>query len=176
MYFDSKRNRVLLADGSSVISSDSFVSKLINNIPINNLSVLPDENSKKYEYYYGEKITKELIDTPPNIVYEEDKEGDYDLLCAVCTSSDRFMLDETKLERVEKELDYFRRTGNLSFLLACYALIERFKEDGVIWGVGRGSSCASYVMYLLGIHDVDSLKYNIPFSELSKEQEDLYEQ
>jgi DNA polymerase III alpha subunit len=31
----------------------------------------------------------------------------------------------------------------------------------LIWGVGRGSSVASYVLYLLGVHRIDSMYYEL---------------
>ena len=39
------------------------------------------------------------------------------------------------------------------------------KQNNLIWGVGRGSSVASYVLYLLGVHRIDSLHYNLDIAE-----------
>ena len=49
------------------------------------------------------------------------------------------------------------------------ALIDKFRNDGIVWGVGRGSSCASYVLFLLFVNDVDPVRFGINFSEMSKE-------
>jgi len=38
-------------------------------------------------------------------------------------------------------------------------------EHGIIWGVGRGSSVASYVLYLLGVHKINSMYYNLDAEE-----------
>jgi DNA polymerase III alpha subunit len=54
------------------------------------------------------------------------------------------------------------------FVRCLLYVTHRFKEDGVLWGVGRGSSCASLIMYLLGINKVDPVKYNIPAEEFFK--------
>ena len=35
------------------------------------------------------------------------------------------------------------------------------RENQLIWGVGRGSSTASYVLYLLGVHRIDSMYYDL---------------
>ena len=32
-------------------------------------------------------------------------------------------------------------------------------------GVGRGSSVASYILYLIGVHRIDSIKYNLDWKE-----------
>jgi DNA polymerase III alpha subunit len=39
------------------------------------------------------------------------------------------------------------------------------RENKIVWGVGRGSSVASYVLYLIGIHKINSLKYNLDINE-----------
>ena len=40
-------------------------------------------------------------------------------------------------------------------------LVEVMKKNNIIWGVGRGSSVASYVLYLLGVHRIDSMFYEL---------------
>jgi DNA polymerase III alpha subunit len=42
------------------------------------------------------------------------------------------------------------------------------KERNIVWGVGRGSSVASYVLFLIGTHKVDSVKYELDFNEFLK--------
>jgi DNA polymerase III alpha subunit len=44
-------------------------------------------------------------------------------------------------------------------------VIDTFKKNNVIWGVGRGSSVSSYILYLLEVHDVDSVMYDLDFNE-----------
>ena len=40
--------------------------------------------------------------------------------------------------------------------------------NNVVWGLGRGSSTASYILYLLGVHKIDSLYYDLPIEEFLK--------
>ncbi len=47
-------------------------------------------------------------------------------------------------------------------------IIDTFKSQNVFWGVGRGSSCASYILYLIDLHLVDSVLYDIPMEEFFK--------
>jgi len=42
------------------------------------------------------------------------------------------------------------------------------RKHKLVWGVGRGSSVASYVLYLLGVHKINSLKYNLDIKEFLK--------
>lgn len=44
-------------------------------------------------------------------------------------------------------------------------IVEKLKAEKKVWGVGRGSSCASLVLHLIGVHEVDPVKYNIPLTE-----------
>jgi DNA polymerase III alpha subunit len=39
------------------------------------------------------------------------------------------------------------------------------RKENIVWGVGRGSSVASYVLYLIGVHKIDSLYYNLDVEE-----------
>jgi DNA polymerase III alpha subunit len=42
------------------------------------------------------------------------------------------------------------------------------RKNSLVWGVGRGSSVASYVLFLIGIHKIDSIKYNLNIEEFLK--------
>jgi len=43
--------------------------------------------------------------------------------------------------------------------------VDTMQANNVVWGVGRGSSVASYVLYLIGVHKIDSIKYNLDWQE-----------
>ena len=73
--------------------------------------------------------------------------------------------DEPKLQRVGKELLMYQERGLFDLLKYLKYLVDTMRDNKVIWGVGRGSSCASYVLYLLGIHKVDSMFYNLDVEE-----------
>jgi len=47
-------------------------------------------------------------------------------------------------------------------------LVDLFRENDIVWGVGRGSSVSSYCLFKIGIHKVDSLKYNLNIGEFLK--------
>ena len=44
-------------------------------------------------------------------------------------------------------------------------IIDTLRENNIVWGVGRGSSVSSYMLYLIGVHKVDSIKYNLNINE-----------
>ena len=42
------------------------------------------------------------------------------------------------------------------------------RKNNIVWGVGRGSSVSSYVLFLMGVHKVDSMKYNLDIKDFLK--------
>lgn len=68
---------------------------------------------------------------------------------------------QEQLQRVGEELLLFQEHGLLDLLRYLCYLVSVMQANQVIWGVGRGSSVASYVLYLLGVHRIDSLFYDL---------------
>jgi len=74
-----------------------------------------------------------------------------------------------ELERVNLELELFKKHNLIDVLNAMKFIVDTLKKNNILWGVGRGSSVSSYVLFLLGIHKIDSIKYNLPITEFFKE-------
>jgi DNA polymerase III alpha subunit len=72
-------------------------------------------------------------------------------------------------ERVMQELQLFQQNNMIPVLKTMKYVVDTLRKNNVIWGVGRGSSVASYVLYLIGVHKVDSLYYDLPIDEFLKE-------
>lgn len=70
--------------------------------------------------------------------------------------------------RVEEELTLFAQYNLIELLCYLKYLVDTMRSNNIIWGVGRGSSVASYVLYLLGVHKVDSIKYGLDIREFLK--------
>jgi DNA polymerase III alpha subunit len=67
--------------------------------------------------------------------------------------------------RVTEELtEYFGR-GMYSLLQYMIYLVDFMRENDIVWGVGRGSSVASYVLYLIGVHKINSIQYDLDWRE-----------
>ena len=60
-----------------------------------------------------------------------------------------------------KELLLYQEKDLFDLLRYLKYLIDTMKQNGIIWGVGRGSSVASYVLYLLEVHRIDSMYYDL---------------
>ena len=72
---------------------------------------------------------------------------------------------EAALQRVGEELLLYQERDLFSLLRYLKFLVDIMKQNNLIWGVGRGSSVASYVLYLLGVHRINSIHYNLDIAE-----------
>ena len=75
---------------------------------------------------------------------------------------------QSQRDRVVEELELYVKNDMYEVLHVMKYLVDTFRENKIVWGVGRGSSVASYVLYLIGVHKIDSIKYNIPIEEFFK--------
>ena len=72
---------------------------------------------------------------------------------------------DAELQRCGHELMLFQERSLFDLLRYLKYLVDTMKEHNLIWGVGRGSSVASYVLYKLGVHRIDSMYYELDPSE-----------
>lgn len=70
--------------------------------------------------------------------------------------------------RLAQELDLFKKHNMIEVLKVIKFIVDTLRKNNIVWGVGRGSSVASYTLYLIGIHKIDSIKYNLPIDEFFK--------
>jgi DNA polymerase III alpha subunit len=75
---------------------------------------------------------------------------------------------EQELARVQLELELYNKHGMIPVLKTMKYVVDTLRENNIVWGVGRGSSVASYVLHIIGVHKIDSIKYNIPIEEFFK--------
>jgi DNA polymerase III alpha subunit len=73
--------------------------------------------------------------------------------------------NEDKLQRVAHELLQYQEKGLIPLLQFLKYLVDIMLEHNIVWGVGRGSSVSSYVLFLIGVHSVDSLYYDLDVGE-----------
>jgi len=74
-------------------------------------------------------------------------------------------LYEQRLTRLATEIYKYRELKLDDVLRTLIYVLDVMREKKVIWGVGRGSSCSSYLLYLLGLHEVDPVKYDVEFTD-----------
>jgi DNA polymerase III alpha subunit len=76
--------------------------------------------------------------------------------------------EDYELQRVAQELLLYQERDLFNLLRYLKYLVDTLRKNNVVWGVGRGSSVASYVLFLLGVHKIDSLHYQLDINEFLK--------
>lgn len=71
-------------------------------------------------------------------------------------------------QRVEMELALYKARNLYSILQLMIYIVDMMRKNNLVWGVGRGSSVASYVLYLIGVHKINSITYNLDIEEFLK--------
>jgi len=82
-----------------------------------------------------------------------------------------FLVDQCpkqNYERLIEEIQLFRQHNMTDLLRYLKYLVDTMRKNNIVWGVGRGSSVASYCLYLIGVHRIDSIKYNLDIKEFLK--------
>jgi DNA polymerase III alpha subunit len=72
---------------------------------------------------------------------------------------------QEELQRCGQELLLYQERDLFDLLRYLKYLVDVMIENNIVWGVGRGSSVASHVLYKLGVHRIDSMYYNLDISE-----------
>lgn len=80
-----------------------------------------------------------------------------------------YLLSKTQTQqqhqRVVEELSEFEKREMIPMLQFLVYMVTELKQHNILWGVGRGSSVASYILYLIGVHRIDSIKYDLDYKE-----------
>jgi DNA polymerase III alpha subunit len=112
----------------------------------------------KYDKYVEENLSVEEFDHRNQqrwFMPEEYKQLDIaKLVLDLCVTP-------AELQRVGHELILYQERNLFDLLRYLKYLVDVMKTNRMIWGVGRGSSVASHVLYLLGVHRVNSLFYEL---------------
>ena len=76
---------------------------------------------------------------------------------------------DAQRERVNEEMDLYEAKDLLPILQVMILLVDHFRQNNIVWGVGRGSSVASYVLFLLGVHKIDAMKFGLSIKDFLKD-------
>ena len=123
------------------------------------------ENTPKLTQYQDPKILVEEFDRINQSSWHMPKEY-YKLDIA------KWVLDQCKteaeLQRAGDELIKFQERNMFVLLQYLKYLVDTMRKNNIVWGVGRGSSVASFVLFLIGIHRINSLYYQLDIGEFLK--------
>lgn len=75
---------------------------------------------------------------------------------------------DEECNRVKEELILFNLHKMIDVLKCLKYFVDFMREHDIVWGVGRGSSVSSYCLFLIGIHKINSMKYDLDIREFLK--------
>lgn len=119
---------------------------------------------KLIKYTVSEKSLKDFDETNQNNWHMPEEYKNFDIA--------KFVLDQCKteaeLQRAGHELLLFQEREMFVLLQYLKYLVDTMRKHNIVWGVGRGSSVASFVLFLIGVHRINSLYYDLSIDEFLK--------
>jgi hypothetical protein len=166
-------DRILFYDGTCQVSSDKIVDLLIQGVPIERIAAFEcDDDVLEYNRLADVSIKcgEVDIDFSPDFSWKipsrffnlEISTTLHNLLSETFEYVANFQKYQ---ERLEIELQEIKIRNLDSLVKTLMYVIDYFKSNDVVYGVGRGSSCASLIMFLIGVHCIDPVKYDISHLE-----------
>lgn len=73
--------------------------------------------------------------------------------------------NDYELVRAGEELVEFQARNMVPLLQWLKYLVDTCRKNNIVWGVGRGSSVSSFVLFLIGVHKIDPIKYNLDWRD-----------
>lgn len=171
-------DRILRFDGVSIIDPERVVDFLLHGAKPSQLRlVATNEETDQFNEHVAEDEKLKLVDDGPvNLKFgwklppeflSLDVEQHVSVVFGERLTGLAYDSAQTEeaITRVARELAEFEARGLTDLLRVIIFVMSRFKETGQVYGVGRGSSCASFVLFILGLHAVDPIKFNVPLEE-----------
>jgi len=169
-------DRTLWFDGTSQVNPALVPSLFLGGIPPELIALNEEsEDTRQFNQFSEEQLTVgKDKNRPLNMAWKVPKSyQDIDLanyvLDAVGTMAlaQRWDYETTAkyAQRVKVELEEIQIRGMDPLVKTLIYVIDTLKETKTVWGVGRGSSCASLVLFIIGLHKVDPIKYGIAMEE-----------
>lgn len=169
-------DRIVTDTGEVILGYECLLNLARDGRDFHSHRAIKDERVEQYNRI-AEKILDQWNDDgeavgPSDESYEWNTPEDYKTIDVyeLCD----FLLEEKKLRkpkylhRLKVELNEMERVGMFPVVRHLCFLVDDFIERDVVWGVGRGSSCASLVLFLIGLNKVDPVEYDIPAWEFLK--------
>lgn len=164
-----------------VMTSDGLANLIIEQRSISGLLAEECDDTIKYNKYSHNLSNDGLIIYTNEIAKQTAEEFDSNATLSWKTPKKYQITDEelaiwlfercsvdNEYDRVLLELNMYEERGLYSLLKHLIYLVDHFRKNDVVWGVGRGSSCSSYILYLIGIHKVDPIKYDLNIEDFLK--------
>jgi DNA polymerase III alpha subunit len=146
--------------------------KNFKNIYLDQDSVEKFNTSKNINKDYFDSLTVYSKPDTPIENFDKENQNDWYMPDEYKTMDiEKFLVDQCPKEnyvRLVEEIELFRQHNMIDLLRYLKYLVDTMRKNNIVWGVGRGSSVASYCLYLIGVHKIDSIKYELDINEFLK--------
>lgn len=170
------KDRQLFSDGDSVVSPEQILSLLSSGTNSEGIFVeqLTDEIIQFNKFVSkNEQIVVKKSTSSNDLSWNLPQEyAELDPIEHVIDEFNRVMVIEGRenpyhgrAERLAFELELYKEMNLLPVLCVLIYIINTLRKNNIVWGVGRGSSVSSYVLYIIGVHDVDSVEYDLDIKD-----------
>ena len=165
--------------GQAILASDNLRELLLQGKNIGHLNVIRDDDIALYEQYQSALLYNKTIflDAPEEKLSFDDfhlQKADEWVFPEEYQAIDvhQWLLNKCKtqeeIDRVNIEYLLYEARDLVMLLRLFIFLVDYMRKNKFIWGVGRGSSVSSYILYLIGVHRVDRLKYGFDIKDYLK--------
>lgn len=176
---ETKDNLKVNMYGQAILSADSLRELLLQGKNISHLNVIFDEEIELFQKYQSELLpdTITFLDAPEEkLTFDEfhQKCAEEWIFPVIYQQIDvkSWLLDkcitQKEIDRVNEEYALYEERDLIMLLRLFIFLVDYMRENNFVWGVGRGSSVSSYILYLIGVHRVDSLRYRLDIRDYLK--------
>lgn len=137
-----------------------------------------DQNVKEFNRNVSKEQELTVKTTCAPLRYGWNVPEEYKALDVVEYVTDKHLMLTSQMDAVEceerdarlaAELDIYQKKNLFDVLRTVIYIINKLTAEDVVWGVGRGSSVSSYVLYVIGVHDVDSFMYDLDINDFISE-------
>lgn len=168
-------NRKILDDGTVVCLETAIAELIYQNKNLQNIVAeqsetveLHNKADKILDTHFGhiETFDQPIYDNIEWMNYwftpEQYKNIDITALCLEKCKT------QNEAARVLKELDLFSKKGMIPVLKQLVYMVDYWRSKNILWGVGRGSSVSSFVLYLIGINRINPMEWGLEIEDFLK--------
>jgi len=171
-------DRIITDTGSMVAKYDLIIKLALSGKPFEELVTVDHEDI--FRYHYNNKsisTAKKWVDDHTTVgpsldtfdwnIPDAYKKIDIVEYCLQKMDA-KGIQGDNYINRLASELLLVEDKQMTDFIRCLIYIIDTMREHNIVWGLGRGSSCASLIMFIIGINKVDPILYDIGMEEFYK--------
>ncbi len=170
-------DRYITDSGAVAVKHKLLVNMALNGLDFSKLMFAQHDDITLYHMTHGtgdsakQWLKDDNVIGPPLKSYKWNIPDEYtniDIVDYCYAALSAMELSDEYEDRLDREMVRVAETSMEPFIRCLIYITDTLRDNNIVWGLGRGSSCASLVMFLIGVNKVDPVKYDIPMEEFYK--------